>query len=67
MHYDAFRQPLGLPVDNWQGACPPQKVTLQGRHCRLEPFDRARHGDSLRAALELDRDGRDWAYLMPRP
>ena len=67
MHYDAFQQPLGVPVAGWQGASPPQKVTLQGRHCRLEPFERARHGDSLRAALELDRDGRDWAYLMPRP
>ena len=55
MHYDAFQQPLGVAVDNWQGACPPQKVTQQGRHCRLEPFDRARHGDSLRAALKDER------------
>lgn len=67
MQYDAYNRPLGVTVDNWQGATPPQRITLQGRYCRLEPFSQAQHGAGLRAALELDVDGRDWAYLMPRP
>lgn len=67
MQYDAFGQPLGEAVDNWQGATYPQAVTMVGRSCRLEPFDGAKHGASLRAALALDSDGRDWAYLMPAP
>ncbi|MDC7702260.1 GNAT family N-acetyltransferase [Vogesella indigofera] len=67
MQYDTYGQPLGFPVENWQGATPPQRVTLPGRSCRVEPFSRQQHGAGLRAALELDVDGRDWAYLMPRP
>ncbi|GGX96984.1 hypothetical protein GCM10011290_26000 [Vogesella alkaliphila] len=67
MQYDQYGQALGVTVDNWQGATPPQRVTLQGRSCRVEPFSRQQHGAGLRAALELDVDGRDWAYLMPRP
>lgn len=67
MQYDQYGRALGVRVDNWQGATPPQRVTLQGRSCRVEPFSRQQHGAGLRAALELDVDGRDWAYLMPRP
>ncbi len=67
MQYDQYGRALGVTVDNWQGATPPQRVTLQGRSCRVEPFSRLQHGAGLRAALELDVDGRDWAYLMPRP
>ncbi|WP_374497795.1 GNAT family N-acetyltransferase [Vogesella indigofera] len=67
MKYDQYGRALGVTVDNWQGATPPQRVTLQGRSCRVEPFSRQQHGAGLRAALELDVDGRDWAYLMPRP
>ncbi|MDC7691883.1 GNAT family N-acetyltransferase [Vogesella indigofera] len=67
MQYDQYGRALGVTVDNWQGATPPQRVTLLGRSCRVEPFSRQQHGAGLRAALELDTDGRDWAYLMPRP
>ncbi|RKQ62202.1 RimJ/RimL family protein N-acetyltransferase [Vogesella indigofera] len=67
MQYDQYGRALGVTVDNWQGATPPQRVTLQGRSCRVEPFSHQQHGAGLRAALELDVDGRDWAYLMPRP
>ena len=67
MQYDQYGRALGVTVDNWQGATPPQRVTLQGRSCRVEPFSRQQHGAGLRAALELDVDGRDWTYLMPRP
>lgn len=67
MQYDTFGQPLGAAVPGWAGATAPYHLTLTGRRCRVEPFRRAQHGDSLRAALALDHDGRDWAYLMPRP
>ena len=67
MKFDSMGQPLGMVVDNWQGAQPPQRVTLAGRYCRVEPFSRAQHAANLRAALAQDTDGAGWAYLMPRP
>lgn len=59
--------PLGACIEDWRGAKPAQAVVLEGRHCRLEPFDAARHGAGLRAALETDADGAGWTYLMPAP
>lgn len=65
MQYDAAGRALGEAVPDWHGACPPQRVTLTGRFCRVEPFRAARHGTGLRAAL--DGDEACWAYLMPAP
>lgn len=32
---------------NWQARPRPERITLEGRYCRLEPLDPARHGDAL--------------------
>ena len=58
---------------DWQPRPRPERVELQGKFCRLEPLDPARHGDELFAAamapgaeerfrgamrdLRFDRDG----------
>jgi RimJ/RimL family protein N-acetyltransferase len=40
---------------------------MQGRFCRVEPLDPARHADDLFAANSLDKDGRNWTYLFQEP
>jgi RimJ/RimL family protein N-acetyltransferase len=35
---------------NWHSRPRPERVTLEGRFCRLEPLDPARHGDQLFSA-----------------
>ena len=41
---------MSAPLEGWR-ACPrPQRVVLEGRYCRLEPLDPARHADELFAA-----------------
>jgi len=38
------------PLTDWQPRPRPGRVPLEGRFCRLEPLDPARHGDQLFAA-----------------
>lgn len=60
-------QPIGWPVDNWQGAALPSRRLLAGRFCRLEPLDAERHGAALHAAFAQDASGRNWTYLPYGP
>lgn len=62
-----YGQPVGQPLTDWQPRPLPQRETLEGRYCRLEPLSVAQHGDALRAAYELAQDGRDWTYLFSGP
>ncbi len=43
----------------------PQKVVLEGKYCRLEPLDVAKHGDDL--WLETGSDDEIWTYLSSGP
>jgi RimJ/RimL family protein N-acetyltransferase len=40
---------------------------MDGRFCRLEPLDPARHSPSLYAANALDKEGKNWTYLPYGP
>ncbi|WP_186138998.1 GNAT family N-acetyltransferase [Burkholderia gladioli] len=62
-----YGQPIGAPVDGWTPRPLPAAVTLEGRHCRLEPLDAARHADALAEAYLSARDGSDWTYLTVGP
>ncbi len=64
---NAFGQPLGAEVPNWSPPPWPGGVALQGRFCRVEPLDPARHAEELFAADALDHDGRSWTYLPYGP
>lgn len=57
--------PLGAPVPDWTPPPPPPRAPLEGRYCRIEPLDAARHGDDLFAA-NRDSD-RIWDYLPYGP
>jgi RimJ/RimL family protein N-acetyltransferase len=64
---NALGQPVGFVVDGWTVPSPPPNEPIEGRTCRLEPLDAARHAESLHRANLLDRDGRNWTYLPYGP
>lgn len=63
MPRNVFDQPVGEPVAGWTSRAAPPRTTMQGRLCRLEPLDPARHAGSLLAAFHAAPDARDWTYL----
>lgn len=65
MHNSA--RPLGELLPDWQPARRPARRVLQGRLCRLEPLDPARHAADLYAAFAEDAEGQMWAYLPYGP
>ena len=58
---------LGNPVPNWRAVPRPNGETLEGRLCRLERLDVARHAEALFNANSLDSDGVNWTYLPYGP
>lgn len=63
---NAFEQPIGAPVPDWNGAAAPGRE-LTGRYCRLEPVNVERHAADLYDAYASAADGRDWTYLAVGP
>jgi RimJ/RimL family protein N-acetyltransferase len=64
---NSLGQPVGPALPGWRPPDRPQHTILQGRYCRLEPLDAARHAEDLHAANSLDRAGRMWTYLFSGP
>jgi RimJ/RimL family protein N-acetyltransferase len=64
---NALGQPIGDAVPGWAPRPRPPRAPLQGRLCRLEPLDVARHAAPLFEAHALDREGRNWTYLPYGP
>lgn len=62
-----LRQPVGLVVSGWETPSYPQRESMQGRFCRLEPLDPALHTESLYVANALDVAGHNWTYLPYGP
>ncbi|PID62506.1 MAG: GNAT family N-acetyltransferase [Gammaproteobacteria bacterium] len=60
-------QPIGEPVPHWQGAKRPEKITLTGKFCRLEPLNADQHAADLYAAFALDKAGKLWTYMPTDP
>ena len=56
-------QPIGFAVPDWVPAKLPPQTPMEGRWCRVEPLDVARHGAELFAAYAEDREGRVWTYM----
>jgi RimJ/RimL family protein N-acetyltransferase len=59
--------PVGKSLPGWSTRLAPPRTAMQGRFCRLEPLDPARHAQDLFAANRLDADGRNWTYLFQEP
>ncbi|OWY29771.1 GNAT family N-acetyltransferase [Herbaspirillum robiniae] len=62
-----WKQPVGFPLPDWQERPRPQRIALEGRYCRLEPVDAARHSADLYEAYAAAPDGSDWTYMMSGP
>lgn len=60
-------QPVGLPLEGWQAPAWPARATMEGRYCRLEPLDPARHAAELFQAYAADGSGVLWTYLPYGP
>lgn len=59
--------PIGARLEGWTPPAPPAFSTLEGRTCRIERLDAARHGADLWTALSADRAGALWTYLPNGP
>lgn len=66
-HHDEFGQPVGFPLPDWTPPPLPPRATLNGRYCRVEPLDAARHAADFHAANQLEPDLRGWTYLTYGP
>lgn len=63
-----YGQPIGPALGGWSERPRPARTPLEGRYCRIEPLEVARHADELCAAYMEAPDGRDWTYLsLERP
>lgn len=60
-------QPIGPALPGWAPVARPPRTAMEGRFCRVEPFDPARHAADLFAAFAEDRDGRTFTYLGAGP
>jgi RimJ/RimL family protein N-acetyltransferase len=66
-HVNDLGQPIGFPLPDWSARPRPPRSAMEGRFCRVEPIDPARHAADLHAANSLDREGRNWTYLPYGP
>ncbi len=63
-----FGQPIGDEVPEWQPRPLPERTTLEGQYCYLEPLDVSKHSESLFDAWHSIDDDRDWTYFsIDRP
>jgi RimJ/RimL family protein N-acetyltransferase len=60
-------QPIGAAVPGWSPCPAPPRTAMEGRFCRVEPLDPARHAADLFAANSADAEGRLWTYLPYGP
>ena len=59
-----FGQPIGFDLPDWTPPSFPPHVSLQGRYCRIEPLNAARHARDIFEAQAADTDGARWTYLF---
>ncbi|AUL47051.1 acetyltransferase [Bordetella trematum] len=64
---NAFDQPIGDPLPDWQPRPRPPRSPIAGRLCRLEPMAPERHAQALFEAYRQAPDARAWTYLGVGP
>ncbi len=63
--FNQFNQPIGKPVANQTAGKLPTINELQGKTCRLERLDAARHFDDLWTVYGVNTPLKNWTYLSP--
>jgi RimJ/RimL family protein N-acetyltransferase len=66
-YYNDLGQPIGFPLPHWTARPRPPRNAMEGRFCRVEPLDPARHAADLHDANSLDPERRNWTYLPYGP
>ena len=64
---NAAANPVGEALPGWTMRPAPSRTAMQGRFCRVEPIEPARHAGDLFPANQLDAGGRNWTYLPLEP
>ncbi|KIS41267.1 GNAT family N-acetyltransferase [Kosakonia radicincitans] len=64
--FNQYQQPIGDALPDWQPRPFPQRVTLEGRYCRLEPLGTG-HASALFQAHQQAGDDRSWTWLLREP
>ncbi|CAA7620787.1 GNAT family N-acetyltransferase [Magnetospirillum sp. SS-4] len=64
---NSLGQPVGEPIPGWTPRLRPPHTVMEGRFCRVEPLDAARHAAQLYAGIAEDVEGRTWTYLFYGP
>jgi len=64
---NSMEQPIGIALPGWVPPVAPPPEVMEGRYCRLEPLDPARHAEALYRANAEDPSGRRWTYLPYGP
>ena len=59
--------PIGFALPGWHAPPLPPHATLEGKTCRLEPLQAARHARALWEAQAEDAEGVRWTYLFNGP
>ena len=62
MPLNAFGQTIGDPVPGWAARPLPPRTAMEGRFCRIEPLDAARHAGELHDAF-AEASPASWTYL----
>ncbi|WP_419909796.1 GNAT family N-acetyltransferase [Hoeflea sp.] len=60
-------QPIGDDVPGWAACARPERVTMAGRFCRVEPLNADRHAEALFEAYRHDPEGLLWTYVPMGP
>jgi RimJ/RimL family protein N-acetyltransferase len=64
---DDIALPIGALLPNWSPPCRPLRLDFEGRYCRLEPLNFARHSSALFEANAADVSGQMWTYMAYGP
>lgn len=65
--FNQLQQPIGAPLPAWTPRPRPERISLQGRYCRLEALDAHRHAGDLYHAYAQAPDYRGWTYMVHGP
>lgn len=65
--FDEHGQPVGFALPGWTPPAVPPPRILEGRYCRVEPLDAARHAAGFHASDCLETDRRGWTYMTYGP
>lgn len=65
--FNECNQEIGFPLKDWQPKKYPERVTIEGIHCWIEPLNSQTHAAQLFEAHKKAKDERIWTYIPIGP